>query len=52
MRVVEDSQGNAYEDYSIDQEITGVLPTKAAKAIFADTGKAIFANEGKALGFY
>jgi len=26
MRVVEDTQGNAYEDYSIDQPITGVLP--------------------------
>lgn len=52
LRVVEDAQGNAYEDYSEDQAITGTLPTISAKAIFADTGKAIFAGEGKALGYY
>jgi hypothetical protein len=51
LRVVEDAQGNAYEDYSTDQTITGTLPVIPPFALYAGVGKALFAGTGKAIGY-
>lgn len=52
LRVVEDAQGNAYEDYSEDQQITGEIPIIENFAIYAGAGLAIYAGTGKAIGYY
>ena len=52
LRVVEDAQGNAYEDYSVNQPITGTLPIIPPFGLWAEEGKALWAETGKAIGYY